>query len=65
MFMQESQTTIIVNKETREQLKTIGSKGETYDKIISQLIELARQHEFYRRQLKILETERLIPLEKV
>ena len=63
--MQQMQTTIIVRKDTRNQLKDIGSKGETYDEIISQLIELAKQHGFYEKQLKILKTERFVPLEKV
>ena len=31
-------TTILIEKQTREQLKTIGAKSETYDKIINRLI---------------------------
>jgi len=33
-------TTISIKKETREMLKEIGKKGETYDEIIRRLIEL-------------------------
>jgi len=33
-------TTITIRKETREKLKEIGKKGETYDEIIKRLIEL-------------------------
>jgi len=33
-------TSIRVNVETVEKLKAIGSKGETYDSIINQLLEL-------------------------
>ena len=36
-------TTIQVSKETREMLKELGRKGETYDDIIRRLIELARK----------------------
>jgi len=32
-------TTIQVSKETREELKALGSKGETYDEIIRKLIK--------------------------
>jgi len=33
-------TTITIKKETREMLKELGKKGETYDEIIKRLIEL-------------------------
>ena len=36
-------TTIQVTKETREMLKELGKKGETYDDIIRRLIELAKR----------------------
>ena len=38
-------TTIQVSKETREMLKELGKKGETYDDIIRRLIELAKKVE--------------------
>ncbi len=38
-------TTIQISKETREILKELGKKGETYDDIIRRLIELARSKE--------------------
>lgn len=31
-------TTIIIKKETREQLKKLGKKGETYDHILQRLL---------------------------
>lgn len=34
-----SETTIAVKKKTRERLKKIGRKGETYDDIINRLID--------------------------
>ena len=36
-------TTIQISKETREMLKELGKKGETYDDIIRRLIELAKR----------------------
>ncbi|MDK2383998.1 MAG: hypothetical protein QI199_04200 [Candidatus Korarchaeota archaeon] len=38
-------TTIQISKETREMLKSLGRKGETYDDIIRRLIELAKRVE--------------------
>ncbi len=38
-------TTIQISKETREMLKELGKKGETYDDIIRKLIEIARSLE--------------------
>jgi len=39
----EGRTTIELSKETRDKLKELGKKGETYDSIIRRLIELAKQ----------------------
>lgn len=41
----EDVTTIQISTETREQLKYLGKKGETYDEIIKKLIELAKECE--------------------
>jgi len=38
-------TTIQIKKETREELKSLGSKGETYDEIIRKLIEHKKERE--------------------
>jgi len=38
-------TTIQISKETREMLKELGKKGETYDDIIRRLIGIARSRE--------------------
>ena len=38
-------TTIQITKETREMLKSLGRKGETYDEIIRRLIALAEKAE--------------------
>ena len=42
-------TTIILRKETRNALKELGLKGETYDQIISKLIRLRTASPEYRR----------------
>jgi predicted CopG family antitoxin len=33
-------TTILVRDETRERLKEIGKKGQSYDQLINQLLEI-------------------------
>lgn len=48
-------TTIIVKKETRNALKELGLKGETYDQIIAKLIRLKTVNPGYRRS-QLLET---------
>lgn len=35
-------TTILVNDETRERLKELGRKGQSYDELINQLLEIRR-----------------------
>lgn len=47
-------TTIQIEKETREELKSLGQKGETYNEILERLIEYAEKHEFMERQYRIL-----------
>lgn len=50
-------TTIQVDKNVREMLKSFGRKGETYNEIISKLIERARYVEFMQESYRILGTE--------
>jgi len=38
----EGKTTIELSKETRDQLKELGKKGETYEEIIKRLLKLAK-----------------------
>lgn len=42
-----SQTTIQVSKETREKLKKLGRKGQTYDEVIKNLIEVSKRAMFF------------------
>jgi len=37
----ESITTIQISKETRDKLKELGKKGDTYDEIVKRLLKLA------------------------
>jgi len=41
----QKSTTIQVSIETREELKSLGSKGETYDEIIKKLLKLVKECE--------------------
>jgi hypothetical protein len=36
--------TILVQRKTRTQLKEIGKKGQTYDEVISELLDLKRKN---------------------
>ncbi len=59
-------TTILVKKKTREQLKGLGRKGETYDDIIVRLMEKISHQEFIARQYERLEEkDKFIPPEDV
>lgn len=58
-------TTIQVSKETRDELRGFGIKGETYDIVIQKLMKVARKAAFYREIDRILETEEFVPLDKI
>ncbi len=58
-------TTVAIAEETRDMLKQIGSKGQTYDEIIKKLIQVARREMVFRKWDKMLKTEELIPLAKL
>ncbi|MDI6858897.1 MAG: hypothetical protein QMC85_00200 [Methanocellales archaeon] len=59
-------TTIPVDKETRDRLKTFGLKGETYDDIINRLMEQVEYEEFMERQYRRLEEkDKFIPLDEI
>ena len=47
-------TTIPLEKETRERLRSLGRKGETYDQVLKRLISLAEYEEFMTRQYERL-----------
>ena len=58
-------TTIAVASETKETLRTLGEKGESYDHIIQKLIEKAALKELDNRWNKILEEDEFIPLDEL
>ena len=47
-------TTIPLEKETRERLRSLGRKGETYDQVLKRLISIAEYEEFMSRQYERL-----------
>ena len=59
-------TTIPVHKTTRDKLKLLGIKGETYDQIINKLIKRVNYEEFMERQYRLLsEKDAFVPLDEV
>jgi predicted CopG family antitoxin len=60
-----NQTTIQISKDTREKLKIIGRKGQTYDEIIENLIEIAKKDIFLAELDRIADTEEFVPLDKL
>jgi hypothetical protein len=58
-------TTIAISKQIKERLNVLGTKGETYNDLISQLIEIAEKSEFFERQKTILKSERFVELGKL
>lgn len=59
------QTTIQVSMETRERLKKIGSKGQTYDEIIDKLLEIGQKVMFFNELDRISNNEEFIPLDQL
>jgi hypothetical protein len=59
-------TTILVTKKTRNHLRALGRKGETYDDIITWLMEEVNYQKFIARQYERLkEKDEFISLEDV
>ena len=63
--MASTTTTISLRKETKEMLRKIGSKDQTYDEVIRDLIERASIKEMDARWNRILEEEEFIPLDEL
>jgi hypothetical protein len=47
-------TTIPLEKQTRDRLRSLGRKGETYDQVVKRLISLAEYEEFMTMQYERL-----------
>ena len=58
-------TTISLRRQTKEMLRKLGAKGQTYDEVIRDLIERASIKELDSRWNRILEDEEFIPLDQV
>ena len=58
-------TTISLRKETKDMLRKLGSKGQTYDDVIRELIERPSIKELDARWNRILEEEDCIPLDEL
>ena len=59
-------TTILVEKETRERLRSLGKKGETYDQILKRLMVLAEYEEFTEIQYQRLkDKEAFVSLDEI
>jgi hypothetical protein len=51
-------TTIPVEKETRDRLRSLGKKGETYTQILNRLMSSAMYEEFMDRQYERLKDKK-------
>ncbi|EQB72930.1 MAG: DUF7557 family protein [Thermoplasmataceae archaeon] len=58
-----TQTTIQVSTETREKLKKLGRKGQTYEEVIENLIEISKKAMFFSELDRIADTEEFTPLD--
>ncbi len=58
-------TTIQVTVNTRDRLKRLASKGQTYEELLRRLLDDAEMRILYEREKRILETEEFLPLGKV
>ncbi len=63
--MATNTTTISLRRETKEMLRRLGSKDQTYDEVIRDLIERASIKELDARWNRILEDEEFIPLDEL
>jgi predicted CopG family antitoxin len=59
------ETTIQIKKITREKLKKIGRKGQSYDDIIENLLEIGKKVMFFDELNKIVDNEEFVPLDKL
>ncbi len=51
-------TTIPLEKDTRDRLRSLGKKGETYDQILKRLMSIAEYEEFIERQYERLKDKK-------
>lgn len=58
-------TTIAISVETKEALRTMGSKGDSYERIVRRLIREAAMKRLNDRWNKILEEDEFFPLDEL
>jgi len=59
-------TTIPLEKETRDRLKSLGRKGETYDRILRRLISLAEYEGFMEKQyIRLEDKDAFVSLDEI
>lgn len=64
-MLQSASTTIAISLETKEMIRRLGEKGETYDAIIRRVIHKAGMQTLDERWNSILETDEFLPLENL
>ncbi|MEA1993613.1 MAG: hypothetical protein U9N35_04375 [Euryarchaeota archaeon] len=60
-----SRTTVAVSQETKEMLRKLGEKGESYDIIIRSLVKEVGWKKLDERWNRILEEDEFIPFDKL
>ncbi len=58
-------TTIQIRKDTRDELKKIGRKGQTYDELITKLLRVAKKDMFFNELDKIADSEEFVSLDGI
>ena len=58
-------TTIQIRKDTRDELKKIGRKGQTYDELITKLLRIAKKDMFFNELDKIADSEEFVSLDEI
>ena len=58
-------TTIRIRKDTRDELKKIGRKGQTYDELITKLLRIAKKDMFFNELDKIADSEEFVSLDGI
>jgi ribosomal protein L19E len=62
--MASDRTTIQTSKMTRDQLRQLRRKGETYDQVLHRLFECARKAAFFKDIDRVLESEVFVHLDE-
>jgi len=59
------QTTIQIKKVTRDKLKSVGRKDQTYDDIVENLLEMTKRIRFFNELDKIADNEEFVLLDEI